>query len=225
MDIVFTVNIVSELPTTGMRIIAGRALNDRDLPNGPKVAVVNRTLAANYFTDGQAIGRHSAIRRRTSDCRNRGRRPPLRFRCAGAFGFFSIVAARVAVRQLDIRTKGDPKLVAARCGGGVIASSRPANREHRDDGGAYLAGTESGAADCVADLRVRDWQSPGFASLAAVTRWFVARPSSARMALGAPRQSVLWSVVREAPGSSRSVACLAARCSRAVTWCRSCSSA
>ena len=59
-NVVFTVNIVSEgyFSTTGMRIIAGRALNERDLPNGPKVAVVNRTLAAKYFTDGQAIGRH-----------------------------------------------------------------------------------------------------------------------------------------------------------------------
>ncbi|HUE84950.1 MAG TPA: FtsX-like permease family protein, partial [Vicinamibacterales bacterium] len=63
-DVAFRVNVVTPgyFSTVGMPLLAGRALTERDLAQTPAVAVVNRTLAASYFGDGQAaIGRRFGL--------------------------------------------------------------------------------------------------------------------------------------------------------------------
>jgi len=206
-NVVFTVNIVSEgyFSTTGMRIIAGRALNDRDLPNGPKVAVVNRTLAANYFTDGQAIGRHFGDP--TPDIEivgivDDGRLLSVQDAPVPSV-FFPLSQRGVAVRQLEIRTKGDPKLVApsVRRAVGQAAPDLPIESIVTMEERIWLG---------LSQERLIVSLTSGFGTLAVALAGFglfgllsytVARRTSEfglRMALGAPRQSVLWSVVREA---------------------------
>ena len=206
-NVVFTVNIVSEgyFSTTGMRIIAGRALNDRDLPNGPKVAVVNRTLAANYFTDGQAIGRHFGDP--TPDIEivgivDDGRLLSVQDAPVPSV-FFPLSQRGVAVRQLDVRTKGDPRQVAAsvRRAVGQAAPDLPIESIVTMEERIWLG---------LSQERLIVSLTSGFGTLAVALAGFglfgllsytVARRTSEfglRMALGAPRQSVLWSVVREA---------------------------
>ena len=44
--------------TVGMRLLAGRAFDERDTENAPKVAIVNETLARQLFGGGSVIGAH-----------------------------------------------------------------------------------------------------------------------------------------------------------------------
>ena len=44
--------------TIGAHLLLGRDFEDRDNESGPKVAVVNETMARFFFPDGSAIGRH-----------------------------------------------------------------------------------------------------------------------------------------------------------------------
>jgi len=52
-------NIVSPgyLDTIGQRLVAGRDFNAQDRPNGPRVAIVNQTMARHFFGNGNPLGR------------------------------------------------------------------------------------------------------------------------------------------------------------------------
>jgi predicted permease len=43
---------------TGIPILLGRDISERDLPNAPRAIVINETMAKSYFRDRNAIGRH-----------------------------------------------------------------------------------------------------------------------------------------------------------------------
>jgi putative ABC transport system permease protein len=43
--------------TLGVPLVAGRFFDERDVPDGPLVAIVNETLATRYFPGGRAVGR------------------------------------------------------------------------------------------------------------------------------------------------------------------------
>jgi putative ABC transport system permease protein len=43
--------------TLGVPMVAGRVFDERDVPDGPLVAIVNETLAKRYFPGGHAVGR------------------------------------------------------------------------------------------------------------------------------------------------------------------------
>jgi predicted permease len=47
--------------TTGIDIVAGRAINDADIINSLKVAVINQTIAKHFFPKGDALGRSLTI--------------------------------------------------------------------------------------------------------------------------------------------------------------------
>jgi predicted permease len=47
--------------TAGIKIVAGRAINDSDTANRQKVAVINQTVARKFFPKGDAIGRSLKI--------------------------------------------------------------------------------------------------------------------------------------------------------------------
>jgi predicted permease len=206
-QVVFTVNVVSAdyFTTTGMRIIAGRAVNERDLPNGPQAAVVNRALATRYFPGGNAIGRHFGdpvpnveIVGIVDDGRLLNvQDPPV------PTVFFSLTQRGVAPRQLDVRTKGDPKLVAAavRRAVGEAAPDLPiesiVTMGERVRLGLSQERLVVSLTSAFGTLAVA---LAGF-GLFGLLSYAVARRTSEfglRMALGASRESVLWSVVREA---------------------------
>jgi len=46
------------LETTGIRLLAGRDINDHDTPTSPKVAVINQAMAEKYFGGRNPIGLH-----------------------------------------------------------------------------------------------------------------------------------------------------------------------
>jgi predicted permease len=43
---------------TGIPILAGRDISERDLPNAPRAIVINETMAKSYFRDRNPVGRH-----------------------------------------------------------------------------------------------------------------------------------------------------------------------
>ena len=47
--------------TTGIKIVAGRAINDSDTANRQKVAVINQAIAKRFFPKGDAVGRSLSI--------------------------------------------------------------------------------------------------------------------------------------------------------------------
>ncbi|HEV2982975.1 MAG TPA: ABC transporter permease [Vicinamibacterales bacterium] len=49
------------LKTLGVVVAEGRVFDDRDTADGPKVAVINDTMARKYFPDGSALGHHVRI--------------------------------------------------------------------------------------------------------------------------------------------------------------------
>jgi putative ABC transport system permease protein len=206
-QIEFTVNMVSPdyFSTTGMRLIAGRSLEDGDAPNGPKVAVVNKTLALKYFADGQAVGRHFGegwpdveIVGIVDDGRLLNvKEPPV------PSVFFSLTQRMVAARQLEVRTTGDPRLAAAAVRKTIreVAPDLPIER---------IVTMEDRIRQGLSQERLIVSLTSGFGALAlglagfglfGLLSYTVARRTSEfglRMALGASRISVLWSVVREA---------------------------
>jgi predicted permease len=206
-QVVFTVNIVSPeyFSTTGMRIIAGRPLSDRDVPTGPKVAVVNRTLAMKYFTDGQAVGRHFGdpspdieIVGIVDDGRLLSvQDPPV------PSVFFPLTQRPVAARDLEVRTTGDPRTVAARVRRAIGEAAPDLPVES-------VVTMEERIRLGLSQERLIVSLTSGFGTLAlglagfglfGLLSYTVARRTSEfglRMALGASRRSVLWSVVREA---------------------------
>ena len=46
------------LETTGIRLLAGRDINDHDTPTSPKVTIINQAMAEKYFGKQDPIGRH-----------------------------------------------------------------------------------------------------------------------------------------------------------------------
>jgi predicted permease len=205
----FVVNVVSSdyFATTGMRILAGRAFNDHDLPDGPKVAIVNRTLANKYFSDGQVLGRHFGDPQPDIEIVgvvDDGRLLNVQ-QAPVPSAFFPLSQRPVAPGQLDVRTSGDPRMAAA--------AVRTAIRETVPDM----------PIQSIVPMDERIWMglsqerlivslTSAFGLLAlglagfglfGLLSYAVARRTSEfglRMALGASRHSVLWSVVREALG-------------------------
>jgi predicted permease len=206
-QVIFVINVVSQnyFSTVGMPIIAGRPLNDRDLPNGPRVAVVNKTLAATYFAGGQAIGRHfgqtgpeTEIVGIVDDARLLDPR-----QAAVPTVFFPLSQRRVPARSLEVRTQAAPELTIAAVRRALVA----AVPELPIDG---IVTMDDRLRLRLSPERLIVLMTSGFGVLAMGLAGFglfgilsnaVARRTAEfglRMALGATRPRVIWSVVREA---------------------------
>jgi predicted permease len=206
-QVVFLINTVSPnyFSTVGMRLIAGRALSDRDLEKTPKVAVVNRTLAAKYFEDGQAIGRRFGSTAKdveivgiVEDARQLNVKD-----AAVPAAFFPLTQRPVGIRFLEVRSDGDPREIVA----SVRAAITRAAPDMPIDSIVPLAKRVSVS---LSEDRLVVFLTTGFGALAlglagfglfGVLSYAVTRRASEfgiRMALGASRSHVLWSVLREA---------------------------
>jgi hypothetical protein len=117
-EIAFLVNAVSPdyFSTVGMRVIAGRPLDERDTATTRKVAVVNRTIAERYFRDGQAVGQRfgdpkpdTEIVGVVDDARMLNiKEAPM------PTAFYSTLQIPGATpRQMEVRAQGDPSHMAA----------------------------------------------------------------------------------------------------------------
>lgn len=205
----FNVNAVTPgyFSTVGVRLVAGRSLNEWDRENTPHVAVVNKTLAASYFGDWrQAIGRRFGLAR-----------PDIEIVgvVEDARGFNNVTAAAVPSvfvplsqrpvipRALEIRTAIDPAstIAAVRHAVGTAAPDLPIER---------IETMEAQYRRGLSQARLAMVVTSGFGALAlglagfglfGVLSYAVARRTpefGLRMALGASQSRVLWSVVRDA---------------------------
>jgi predicted permease len=208
-QVAFLINAVSPnyFSTVGMRLFAGRTLTDRDLAKTPRVAVVNRALAARYFKNGQAVGRRFGSTTKdveivgvVEDARQLNVRD-----AAIPAAFFSLAQQPVPIRFLEVRSNGDPKEIVAP----VRAAITRTAPDMPVDSIVPLAERVSVS---LREDRLVVLVTTGFGALAlglagfglfGVLSYAVARRTSEfgiRMALGASRSDVLWSVVREALG-------------------------
>jgi predicted permease len=206
-EVAFLINAVSPnyFSTVGMRLVAGRLLTDRDLEKAPRVAVVNRTLAAKYFANGQAVGRRFG--ETTKDIEIVGvvedaRQLNVRDAAVPA-AFFALAQQPVPIRFLEVRSSGDPR--------GIVASVRAAiTRTAPDMPVDSIVPLADRVSISLREDRLVVFVTTGLGALAlglagfglfGVLSYAVARRTpefGIRMALGASRAHVLWSVVREA---------------------------
>ena len=205
--VTFIVNTVSPtyFSTVGMRLVAGRALNESDREDGAKVAVVNVALATKYFADGQAIGRR--FQEGTREFHIVGIVENARLLntkdVAVPAVFYPLSQRLVAARSLDVRTIGDPLLVArgVRHALGLVAPDLPIEsitpleeRVQRRLGQERLVVMLTSAFGTLA-LGLAGFGLFGVLSHAVARR---TQELGLRMALGAQRSQVLQGVVRDA---------------------------
>jgi len=203
----FVVNTVGPdyFSTVGMTIIAGRPLNGTDVGGSQKAAVVNRTLAETYFPNGQAIGKRlgqsgpdTEIVGIVDDARVLG------LAAAPVPTVFYPLAQRGAIpRSLEVRTTGSPEQVIAALRSALTRSVPELPVES-------IVPMSDRVQRAMSPWRLILLMTSGFGTLALSLAGFglfgvlanaVARRTpefGLRMALGASRSTVVWSVVREA---------------------------
>ena len=205
--IFFVVNRVSPsyFTTVGIPMVAGRSFERRDLANGAKAAVVNRTLAMTYFKDGEAIGRrfgHAQLDTEIVGIVDDARLlspsdPPV------PTAFYPLEQRIVAAKAIEVRTAGPPE------------QAIPAVRRQLAAAVPELPVERVVTMNERIQLGMSRWRlilllTSGFGLVALGLAGFglfgvlsnaVARRTpefGIRMALGASRRTVLGSVVREA---------------------------
>ena len=206
-QVIFVVNAVGPdyFSTVGMTMIAGRALNGGDVAGSQNVAVVNRTLAALYFVNGQAVGRRFGqsgpnieIVGIVDDARLLGPAD-----APVPTVFFPLAQRPVATRALEVRTTGAPEQVIASLRAALTQSVPELPIEN-------IVTMNDRVERAMGPWRLILLMTSGFGTLALGLAGFglfgvlsnaVARRTpefGLRMALGASRSLVVWSVVREA---------------------------
>ena len=206
--IAFLVNAVSPdyFSTVGMRVIAGRPLDERDTATTRKVAVVNRTIAERYFRDGEAVGKRfgdpkpdTEIVGVVDDARALNiKEAPM----PSAF-YATLQIPGATPRQLEVRTQGDPSQMAAAVRAAIarVAPALPIEGITTVDERVNMS---------LSRERLILMLASGFGALAlglagfglfGMLSYAVSRrvpEFGIRMALGAPRARVIWSVMRDA---------------------------
>jgi predicted permease len=206
-QVVFLTNSVTPryFDTLGTRLAAGRMFDGRDVESNQPVAIVNRTLAEKYFKDGQALGRRFG--RETLGIEIVGivedvrllnvKEPPI------PTAYFPAAQRGTGGRALEIRTAGDPRQIigsvraalARNTPGVEIESIVPLDERIR-----LSLGQDRLVVLLASGFAVLALGLAGF-GLFGLLSYIVARRSSEfgiRMALGASRSQVVWSVVRRA---------------------------
>ena len=200
--------------TAGMPMLLGREFGPQDTPTSPKVAVVNATVAHDFFGKGNPIGRrfgfgggdakHSGdieIAGVVADAKYRDvREKPQRM------VFVPVLQAQgdeAYVSEVDIRTLGDPRVVASEVRGAI-------NEINSGLSVTNVTTLSEQVHDWFDEERTISQLSSFFGLLAlalasvglyGVMAYAVARRTSeigVRMALGARSADVRWMVLREA---------------------------
>jgi predicted permease len=208
-SVTFSVNAVTPdyFATLGLRVLAGRALTESDRANTLRVAVVNRTLATRHFGDWQqAIGRRFGfgtpdieIVGVVDDARGLGN-----LKAAAMPGVFLPLSQRSVIpRALEVRTAVDPASVMAAVRRAIASAAPGLPIESIEAVAARVRRGRSQEQLVVLLASIFSMLATGLAGfgLFGVLSHAVARRTpelGLRMALGASRSHVLWSVVRDA---------------------------
>jgi macrolide transport system ATP-binding/permease protein len=206
-EIAFLVNAVSPdyFATVGMRVLAGRPIDERDTAATRKVAVVNRTVAERYFR-GQAVGKRfgdptpdTEIVGVVDDARTLNiKEPPMP---AAFYATLQIPAA--TPRQMEVRTQGDPAHMAAAVRAAIarVAPALPIEGITTVDDRVNMSLSRERLILILASgFGILALGLAGF-GLFGMLSYAVSRrvpEFGIRMALGAPRSRVIWSVMRDA---------------------------
>jgi ABC-type antimicrobial peptide transport system permease subunit len=188
-----------------MTIIAGRPLNETDVGGSQKAAVVNRTLAETYFPNGQAIGKRfgqsgpdTEIVGIVDDARVLG----LTTTPAPAV-FYPLAQRGIVARSIEVRTTAAPEPVMAALRSALARAVPELPVES-------IVPMSDRVQRAMSPFRLILLMTSGFGTLALCLAGFglfgllanaVARRTpefGLRMALGASRSTVVWSVVSEA---------------------------
>jgi predicted permease len=206
-QVMFLVNSISPtyFSTHGTRLVAGRTFTERDTKNAPQVAIVNRTLAAKYFRNAEAIGRRYG--RGTKDIEIVGVVDDARLLsvrdAAIPTAYYPMTQRQMTARALEVRSTRDPRQLIGSVRAAITRAAPGMVIES-------IVPMEERISVNVRQDRLIMLLASGFGALAlglagfglfGLLSYAVARRSSEfgiRMALGASRASVQWSVVREA---------------------------
>jgi predicted permease len=196
----------SYVETTGMTLLAGRDFTDRDGPGAAPVAIVNETLARKYFGAPNPIGRyfnwdHDAKPIEIVGVLRDANHDGPRREAAIPFIYYPLAQRPSPFLSLVVRTSAAPAAMIPRIQEAVKrADSRLT---------VNLATVEQLLDDQIARERLLARLTTLFGLLAllvtcvglyGLTAYSVARRTSEmglRMALGAQRSTILWSVLRE----------------------------
>jgi predicted permease len=206
-QVVIQFNLVGAgyISTVGMRLVAGRDLTPDDERRATRVALINETFARRYFANRSAIGERFG--ERTIDTEIVGVVQDARVNSvqepAEPMAFVPMSReSPLYVGALDVRASGDPRSIAAALRN-AVAEAEPSLPIDR------ITMLSARVGDALSQERVVAALTTAFGALAlglacvglfGVMSYHVARRSSEfglRMALGAPRASVLWMTFRE----------------------------
>jgi predicted permease len=189
--------------TVGMRLRAGRVLDDRDRQSSPLVAVVNESFVRRYFGDAQPIGKRFGytLNRQIVGIVENARVLNVKEE-PEPMAFFSLQQRPSPIRSIEIRATGDPRRLAS--------AVRQAIAETAPDLPIESVATLSERVSNNLSLeRLLISLSAAFGALAlglaglglfGLLSYAVARRTAdfgIRIALGAPQRVVLWGMLRE----------------------------
>jgi predicted permease len=100
--------------TVGLRLSAGRGFTINDRAGAPPVAVINQAMARQLFGEGAAIGQHLQLgntRTQIVGVLQTGRNGPI---AAESLAYLPAAQSPNFVGSLEVRTEGDPALLADR---------------------------------------------------------------------------------------------------------------
>ncbi len=213
MDV--NVNVVGwkYFETAGMPMLLGREIGPQDTPASPKVAVVNATLAHDFFGKENPIGRRFGFGddvKHSGDIEIVGVVADAKYRDVRQKGqrmiFLPVVQMKedaAYVSEIDVRTVGDPRAVASEVRGAIdeinssLSVTNVTTLSEQVDHSLHEERTISELSSFFGLLAL----TLACVGLYGVMAYAVARRTSEigiRMALGARSADVLWMVLREA---------------------------
>jgi len=187
----------------GMRLLAGRGLDDRDRQSSPLVAVVNESFVRRYFGGAQPIGKRfgSKLNQQIVGVVENARLLNVK-EDPEPMAFFPLKQRPSQVRSIDIRAAGDPRHIASAIRQAIAETAPDLPIESVATLSERVSNNLGLERLLISLSAVFGVLALGLAGLGlfGLLSYAVARRTAdfgIRIALGAPQRVVLWGVFRE----------------------------